>query len=320
MICPRWVAVETQPIAIEDVDRVPRRRARPARGRRADLRDRRPGPGDLRRPHARVRASARPAALADPGAGADAAALEPLARPRDAALRARRPQARRQPPQPDGRPRPLGARGLFRVAPVAACATRSRRRSPTRTASFAETRWSDASPRLGLTERYGGELRRDAPRRLARGRRRRHRRPRRSRPIRRIGGDDRLVLRRLAVAPARARSTSLCGGVGLRRGRRRPRRARASATPLDFWRVEAIEPGPPPAPARRDEGSGPGLAPVRDDAGRPAAAEIRQTAIFDAVGLVGLAYWYALYPLHRFVFAGMLRAIAARAAGGTIRA
>jgi hypothetical protein len=41
--------------------------------------------------------------------------------------------------------------------------------------------------------------------------------------------------------------------------------------------------------------------------------EIRQTAIFDAAGLLGLAYWYALYPLHRFVFAGMLRGIAERA-------
>ena len=45
---------------------------------------------------------------------------------------------------------------------------------------------------------------------------------------------------------------------------------------------------------------------------------IRQTAIFDASGLAGLAYWYALYPFHCLVFAGMLRAIATRAAGGTI--
>jgi len=37
---------------------------------------------------------------------------------------------------------------------------------------------------------------------------------------------------------------------------------------------------------------------------------IRQTALFDPVGLFGLAYWYALYPLHELVFAGMLRNIA----------
>ena len=37
---------------------------------------------------------------------------------------------------------------------------------------------------------------------------------------------------------------------------------------------------------------------------------IRQTAIFDPVGLRGLLYWYSVYPLHQFVFGGMLRGIA----------
>ena len=37
---------------------------------------------------------------------------------------------------------------------------------------------------------------------------------------------------------------------------------------------------------------------------------IRQTAVFDPVGLLGMAYWYALYPIHRFVFQGMLQGIA----------
>ena len=36
---------------------------------------------------------------------------------------------------------------------------------------------------------------------------------------------------------------------------------------------------------------------------------VRQTASFDPVGLFGLAYWYAMYPLHQFVFAGMLNNI-----------
>ena len=34
-----------------------------------------------------------------------------------------------------------------------------------------------------------------------------------------------------------------------------------------------------------------------------------QTAIFDPHGLAGLAYWYALYPVHYFIFEGMLRRI-----------
>ena len=37
---------------------------------------------------------------------------------------------------------------------------------------------------------------------------------------------------------------------------------------------------------------------------------IRQTAIFDPIGLAGLLYWYGIYPLHEWVFAGMLRSIA----------
>ena len=38
---------------------------------------------------------------------------------------------------------------------------------------------------------------------------------------------------------------------------------------------------------------------------------VRQTAIFDPAGLGGLLYWYALYPIHYFIFKGMLRQIAA---------
>lgn len=37
---------------------------------------------------------------------------------------------------------------------------------------------------------------------------------------------------------------------------------------------------------------------------------IRQTAIFDPVGLGGLMYWYLVYPWHQLVFGGMLRGIA----------
>jgi Protein of unknown function (DUF2867) len=38
---------------------------------------------------------------------------------------------------------------------------------------------------------------------------------------------------------------------------------------------------------------------------------LRQTAIFDPAGLAGLLYWYMLYPVHRWIFAGMLNEIAA---------
>jgi hypothetical protein len=98
------------------------------------------------------------------------------------------------------------------------------------------------------------------------------------------------------------------GGVGLRRGRPHPEEIH-EADPLDFWRVEKIERG---ALLRlRAEMKLPGRAWLQFET-TPArgGAEIRQTAIFDAAGLFGIAYWYALYPFHRFVFRGMLQGIA----------
>jgi len=37
---------------------------------------------------------------------------------------------------------------------------------------------------------------------------------------------------------------------------------------------------------------------------------VRQTAIFAPLGLLGLIYWYFLYPVHRPVFRGMLANLA----------
>jgi hypothetical protein len=44
-----------------------------------------------------------------------------------------------------------------------------------------------------------------------------------------------------------------------------------------------------------------------------ARSQIRQTATFDARGVLGRLYWYAVLPLHALVFRGMLRGIARRA-------
>jgi hypothetical protein len=104
----------------------------------------------------------------------------------------------------------------------------------------------------------------------------------------------------------------LVGGVGMRRGRRDPLRLRVGDT-LDCWRVEALEPG------RRlllaAEMKLPGRAWLEFDV-QPNGkqARLRQTAMFDPVGLWGLAYWYSVWPLHQMVFAGMLRGLARAAA------
>jgi hypothetical protein len=37
---------------------------------------------------------------------------------------------------------------------------------------------------------------------------------------------------------------------------------------------------------------------------------IRQTALFDPVGVAGLVYWYTLWLVHQAVFGGMLRNLA----------
>lgn len=100
----------------------------------------------------------------------------------------------------------------------------------------------------------------------------------------------------------------LAGGVGVRRGRPPVGQLYVGAA-LDFWRVEAYEPG------RRLRLSAEMKVPGRawlefEVTPESQGALIRQTALFDPIGLAGLAYWYLVYPLHRAVFAAMLAKIA----------
>jgi uncharacterized protein YbjT (DUF2867 family) len=107
----------------------------------------------------------------------------------------------------------------------------------------------------------------------------------------------------------------LVGGVGVRRGRRDPENLRVGDA-LDFWRVEVFE--PPHRLRLVAEMKLPGRAWLEFEVtGNQQQSTIRQTAIFDPVGLSGLAYWYALYPLHQLVFCGMLRNIAKAATHAT---
>jgi hypothetical protein len=45
---------------------------------------------------------------------------------------------------------------------------------------------------------------------------------------------------------------------------------------------------------------------------------IRRVATFDPVGLLGLVYWYGIYPVHSLVFRGMVRGIAQQAEQGPV--
>jgi uncharacterized protein YbjT (DUF2867 family) len=103
----------------------------------------------------------------------------------------------------------------------------------------------------------------------------------------------------------------LVGGVGMRRGRRHPRDLRIG-DPLDFWRVEALE--PPHLLRLRAEMKLPGRAwlqfevlPDRE------GARVEQTAFFEPRGVLGYLYWYSVLPFHRFLFPGLISAVKGRA-------
>jgi len=109
----------------------------------------------------------------------------------------------------------------------------------------------------------------------------------------------------------------ILGGPGMGRGRRDPDRLVAGEV-LDCWRVEACD------PPRRIRLVAEMLLPgrgwleyevVRRDPGptHGGMVTIHQTAVFDPRGLGGLAYWYAIWPLHELIFGGMLAGIVARA-------
>jgi uncharacterized protein YbjT (DUF2867 family) len=99
----------------------------------------------------------------------------------------------------------------------------------------------------------------------------------------------------------------LVGGVGMRRGRR-ALDSLIVGDALDWWRVEAFEPDHRVRLAAEMKVPGRAWLEFEVD-GEAMGSTIRQTAMFDPVGLLGLIYWYSLYPLHYVVFAGMLRGI-----------
>ena len=169
---------------------------------------------------------------------------------------------------------------------------------------FAETRWSDALSAYQGRNWGGVTL---GQRAVASRRIRVAASPEQTfTPIQRIGGKTGWYYAN-GFWRWRGLMDKVVGGVGLRRGRRDPVRLAVGDT-LDFWRVEAFE---------RDrllrleaEMKAPGRIWLQFEVdGDQAGATLCQTAIFDPHGLAGLAYWYALYPVHHLIFEGMLRRI-----------
>ena len=105
----------------------------------------------------------------------------------------------------------------------------------------------------------------------------------------------------------------LVGGVGLRRGRRDPRRLHVGEA-LDWWRVEHLE--RPRLLRLRAEMKVPGRAwlELSAEPGPNGGAVYRQRAVFEPHGLAGHLYWQAVAPFHGAVFGGMVRNITGAAA------
>ncbi len=99
----------------------------------------------------------------------------------------------------------------------------------------------------------------------------------------------------------------MVGGVGLRRGRTNPTSIQVGDA-IDFWRVLYAD---------KKEGrlllfaemKLPGEAWLEF---KMIDGELQQTATFRPLGLMGRLYWYAVLPLHGFIFRGMLKRLATR--------
>lgn len=99
----------------------------------------------------------------------------------------------------------------------------------------------------------------------------------------------------------------LAGGPGMQRGRP-DRDALVPGDRIDFWRVGVCEPDR--LLVLLADMKLPGAACLMFEVEKnQAGSQVRQTAIFEPNGLAGRLYWYGLYPVHRLVFAGMLRGI-----------
>jgi uncharacterized protein YbjT (DUF2867 family) len=304
MICPRWVSVPAQPIAIEDVLSylLAALDLPPGDSRVFEI----GGPdavsyGGIMQEYARQRGLRRlmiPVPLLTPRLSS---LWLGLVTPVYARVGRKLVESLRNPTVV----RDKSALEVFPVKPMGLQEAMSRALAR-EDAQFAATRWQDAVSASGEARRYGGKkfgsrlvdsrtaaVTVDCDTAF--------------RPIQRIGGPTGWYYANF-LWKIRGFMDLLVGGVGLRRGRRDPQELQVGDT-LDCWRVEKITPG-------RElrlfaEMKLPGRAWLEftvEPSGK--GSQVTQTAIFDPTGLFGLAYWYGIWPLHQLVFAGMIRNLA----------
>lgn len=174
---------------------------------------------------------------------------------------------------------------------------------------FAETRWSDAlSSSRGITTwagvRFGNRIVDSRSVSVSVG-------PGQAfRPIRMIGGEQGWYFANF-LWTIRGWIDLLCGGIGRRRSRRDPNDLQIGDV-VDWWRVEDYKPNARLRLAAEMKVPGRAWLEFTVEPSEQGSV-IRQSAIFDPIGFLGLAYWYGIYPLHAIIFRGMLRRIAKEA-------
>lgn len=98
------------------------------------------------------------------------------------------------------------------------------------------------------------------------------------------------------------------GGVGLSRGRRSIKELRVGDA-LDFWRVLEVESESKLLLLAEMKTPGEALLEIKMQAMNNEACYVSLLARFLPKGLIGLLYWYALYPFHQYVFTQMLKGL-----------
>jgi uncharacterized protein YbjT (DUF2867 family) len=109
----------------------------------------------------------------------------------------------------------------------------------------------------------------------------------------------------------RAAIDRIIGGVGMRKGRPETGNIELRDT-VDFFRVIKIEPNKMIRLKAEMKLPGDGwlqfeAKPVEDN-----LTNLVQTAFFAPKGLLGIIYWYLLYPIHRIIFTKMINKLAAK--------
>ena len=90
------------------------------------------------------------------------------------------------------------------------------------------------------------------------------------------------------------------GGVGMRRGRRHPSELRVD-DPLDFWRVASVEPGRSLTLVAEMKLPGSAVLELSVESDGDASRTSLQ-AHFHPAGMLGLLYWFGLWPIHMLMF------------------